>query len=185
MLLLQDKCVPIVWVFEVWCQEWATWSLTTCSGPLAKYVECFLESHLLSYLPALPSSLIFHLLHHSVLFFVSSSRCLCYVIWCLRMPAAGRVKPDSWRIDGMLLQSGDHRNIAREEESFLLFFFPSSVVTVGGVGLGLRWQRKMENKRRPKFSLQHSSCQSSPHCSKLPTSWLDVTSWILLLLGIH
>lgn len=80
----------------------------------------------------LPSSLISH---HSVLFIVSSSFCLCYITWCLRMPAAVRAEPDSWRIDGALLQSGYHRNIEEKGWGEGFFVLPSSVVTVGRVGL--------------------------------------------------
>lgn len=74
------------------------------------------------------------------------------------------------RIDGMLLQSGDHTNTEKEGEGFF-FLFPFSLVTVW-VGLWLRRRRKMENKRGPKLSLHLSSCQSGPHCSK-PAGWMS------------
>lgn len=79
---------------------------------------------------------------------VASCVSLHYVTWCLRTAAAaadrqGWAVPDSLRIDGPPLQSGDHTesNTERERGKEWAFWWKLRW------GFGPRWWRKMENKR--------------------------------------
>lgn len=95
--------------------------------------------------------------------------------------ASGRqswIDPDSRRIDGTLLQSGDHTEREREKQREGGTLFPP--LRQWGLGWGCDDEERWRT-RGAKLSLRRSSCHSSPHCSKLPTSWLDVTCWTFLL----
>lgn len=85
-------------------------------------------------------------------FFRPSSLFLRYVTWYFRMPAAGRAEK-TLTAGGLMVLCCGLETIQREKEGEGSFFF--LVVTVG-VGLELRWWRKMEGTKVELTSLQLS-----------------------------
>lgn len=105
----------------------------------------------------------------------SSLSSLCNLVLKNANSKQGWIDPDSRRIDGTLLQSGDHTERKKRREGWT-FFFLQQLGRVWGWDDEERWRTREEWS----WAYVALAVISSHAPSKLPTSWLDSTHWTFL-----
>lgn len=112
---------------------------------------------------------------------------LCNVVLKYASGRQGWAEPDSWRIDGTLLRSGDHTHRDRERDKEVegaKFCFVCFWCGCGDSWSGVGVEMMKNDGQDQSWASIALAVNPTPHCSKPPSSWLDVTSRTFLLAAL-